>query len=281
MLDQGVNSPDVLGVMNQEEVQATKIDWDMNSMVELCQLCAAMECSIVKDMIANEMRDLYQAHVSQGTVTEFIPPKEFMNTLTHKDNQPFLQCMHAHVTELLDQRKVGGYHVLHDYTTRAKLCAYHVHGTAKKCYKLQTYFNESETKLVLKNFFSQLRVDATAIGSTLFDALRAKTEANHMRGSITRDGKLAHQGRRNALVMMSQREEEKTAFALLRLEQLLRVIDKCHVEGQMFQQPKHKVAQRKLLSIIEKARWEHRNDWAYFAKFCDMEDEWRSSWFGI
>ncbi|KAH5308881.1 hypothetical protein HBI50_166430 [Parastagonospora nodorum] len=102
-----------------------------------------------------------------------------------------------------------------------------------------------------------------------------------MRGFITRDGKLAQQGRRNALVMMSQREEEKTAFALLRFEQLLRVIDKCHVEGQMFEQPKHKVAQRKLLSIIEKAQWEHRNDWAYFAKFCDMEDEWRSSWFGI
>jgi hypothetical protein len=172
-LDQGVNSPDVLGVMDQEEVQATKIDWDMNSMVEMYQLCAAMECSIVKDMIANEMRDLHQAYVSQDTVTEFIPPVDFMNTLTHDDDQPFLRLlvdivmeqnmehgipypegMHAHITELLDQCKVDGYHFLHDYTTRAKLCAYHIHGTAKKCYKLQTYFNKSETKFVLKNFFS-------------------------------------------------------------------------------------------------------------------------------
>jgi hypothetical protein len=56
-----------------------------------------------------------------------------------------------------------------------------------------------------------------------------------MRGIIIRDGKLAQQGLQNALVMMSQREEDKTAFARLRLEQLLRVIDKCHVEGQMFE----------------------------------------------
>lgn len=299
-LDQGANSPDVLGVMHQEEVEATKIDWNVDSMVELYQLCAAMECAIVKDMIANKMRELYQAHVDQGTATEFIPPADFMDTLTHEDDQPFLRLlvdimieqnvdysisypekMHTDVIKLLKQRALGGYHILHDYTTRPKLCAYHVHGTARKCYKLQTFFNESGTKHILKDFFTQLRADAAAIGSTLSGALRATAEADHKRGMITRDGKLAQQGRRNALVRRTQREEEKTAFALLRLEQLLRVIDKCHAEGQMFEQPKHKVAQKKLLSIIEKTQWEYHDDWAYFEKWCDSEDEWRSKWFSI
>ena len=299
-LDQGVNSPDVLGVMDQEEVQATKIDWDVDSMVELYQLCAAMKCAIVKDMIANKMRDLYQAHVDHGTAAEFVPPVDFMNTLTHEDDQPFLRLlvdimaeqnvvygiyypgnMHAHVTELLEQRALGGCHVLHDYTTRPKLCAYHVHGTTKKCYKLQTFFNESKTKHILREFFTQLRTDAAAIGSTFSGALRAKEEADHKRGIITQDGKLGQQDRRNALVRRTQRKEEKTAFALLRLEQLLRVIDKCHAEGQMFEQPKHKVAQQKLLSIIEKTQWEHCDDWAYFEKWRDSDDEWRSEWYSI
>jgi hypothetical protein len=57
-LDQGVNTPDVLGVTHLDYIPATEIEWNVKSLIKMDQLSVLFECPIVKDMVVDEMRKL-------------------------------------------------------------------------------------------------------------------------------------------------------------------------------------------------------------------------------
>jgi hypothetical protein len=283
-LDQGVNSPDVLGVMDADEVPVTKIDWTIDSLMVIYKLSVSFECTIVKDMVVDKLRELYQtymheAHLHEDTVVGFSPSIETINNLTLENDGPLLRLlvdimisqnvifgipylddMANHVIELLSSRQSHPIPPMHIHWNLKVCTAYHFHSTQKLCYKTQTFINktDSNTSILIDSFFAQIAEDAAELGSSIYDSVKAEEEEKAGRRRSKYAGEHGKQITRNDLVVESQLREKEVTHALYKLEMVARIKEKT---GKPFDEKRERPVREKLYKMTMRTRRDYQKEW--------------------
>jgi hypothetical protein len=238
---QGLNSEDVLGVMNTDNVKVTKINWDVESLIEIHRLSVSFDCPIVQNMVVDEMRQLYLKCVKAEKVSAFHLPSFFLNELESGVDEPLLrlgadilrdQCkkldrslpddLGDHVLEHIERRGVADSHVLDSGPHAARCAHYHLHDENEPCYKVRTHKGLDNAREDIKK--------AWDFTSSIYNGIKkAATDThNHVMSAIERrstnpDQDKERQQKRRELVEWSQEHEEKMVRFLLQLEMMQQV----------------------------------------------------------
>jgi len=269
-LEQGVNSDDVLGVMDHSTVGTRTYNWNMNRLKQLNDLAVTMDCGIVQDMVVDKVCELYAKHVGDGTVSDFPVPVSIMNELDPDKNDKFLRMLvdimidqnakgipypsamslGPHVTKMVVQREDSKDRGFHCRTQDEYCSCYHLHGEDEPCYKVQML--ETSTTELIHQFYDCIAQDAETIH-------------RQVAASIPCDDyyQCGRQLQRQTLVRWSQYAEKKTALNLLKLEGLKKHKLKQRALGHRVEM-KYRLRKRAHEREVLKMRCEHDRYWNCF-----------------
>jgi hypothetical protein len=293
LIEQGMNSKDILGIMTNDKVDVKELVWDVEACVHMHKLCVAFDCAIVQDMVIDELHQIYQQYCVNNKRSEFILPVEYMNELDNEADEPLLRIL---IDIMLDQNEHGinfpkciaddlvdmagersneqagldaQLKPLHNNLRQESCKQYHLHAADEPCY--HELAREPKTMDMMRRFYHE-------VGQKAFDEHLEVLSTMHASNLDHRDLRV-YQLRLHPVVESSLATEEATAGSLYMLEFLRNYEARKKAAGErMARKYRHTRVQHR--DQIVEMKEKHKKLWHDLDNPVPGSSMWRERWAG-
>ncbi|KAF2828217.1 hypothetical protein CC86DRAFT_439179 [Ophiobolus disseminans] len=226
---------DPLGVLEGIDTHARKIDWNIRACRMLYDLASAMDCSLVKDMVTDQILELWNEECRQDGDSikdskEMKLPYELLNGLSLTEDGPLIRLIghiHIHrgpsmwpkvlsetVVEAIERWREGA-DVPQPWTSHGHCERFHTHGNDKPCYRDAAQAPKADTEIMISELFDDPRenayeANATALSDAQFEKPldREESETRYWEANLVQWSLKQGQQAVDALLNIEEHEQE-------------------------------------------------------------------------